>query len=81
MMVRATGPVSAQMQAIFSEDWTFTTGEILPGDKFYPKIAPAGEIAAQAIKVSRGDASSFAAMLYFVTFQAARKSIHIKKQR
>jgi cardiolipin synthase len=78
MMVQATGPVSAQMQAIFSEDWTFTTGEILAGDKFYPRIAPAGEIAAQAIKVSRGDSSSFVAMLYFVTIQSARKSIYIQ---
>lgn len=52
-MVQVTGPVSAQMQSIFSEDWTFTTGEILAGDKFYPRLAPAGEIEAQAIKVSR----------------------------
>jgi cardiolipin synthase len=78
MMVRATGPVSAQMQSIFSEDWTFTTGEILAGDKFYPRIDPAGEIPAQAIKMSHGDSSSLAAMLYFVTIQSARKSIHIQ---
>jgi cardiolipin synthase A/B len=78
MMVRATGPVSAQMQAIFSEDWTFTTGEILAGDKFYPRIVPAGEILAQAIKVSRGDSSSLAATLYFVAIQSASKSIHIQ---
>jgi cardiolipin synthase len=78
MMVRATGPVSAQMQSIFSEDWTFTTGEILAGDKFYPKIAPAGEVTAQAIKISHGDSSSLAAMLYYVTIESARKSIHIQ---
>ncbi len=78
MMVRATGPVSAQMQAIFSEDWTFTTGEILGGDKFYPRIDPAGEVVAQAIKTSRGDSSSLAAMLYFVAISSARKSIHIQ---
>jgi cardiolipin synthase len=78
MMVRATGPVSSQMQAIFSEDWTFTTGEILAGDKFYPRIAPAGSITAQAIKASHGDSSSLAAMLYFVAIQSARKSIHIQ---
>jgi cardiolipin synthase A/B len=78
MMVRNTGPASAQMQAIFSEDWTFSTGEILAGEKFYPRIAPAGEVAAQAIKVSRGDSSSLAAMLYFVAIQSARKSIHIQ---
>jgi cardiolipin synthase len=78
MMVRATGPVSAQMQAIFSEDWTYTTGEILAGDKFYPHIAPAGDIAAQAIKVSRGDSSSLAEMLYLMAIRSARKSIHIQ---
>jgi len=78
MMVRATGPVSAQMQAIFGEDWTYTTGEILAGDKFYPRIAAAGEVQAQAIKVSRGDSSSLAEMLYFVAIQSARKSIHIQ---
>jgi len=78
MMVEATGPVSAQMQSIFSEDWTYTTGEILAGDKLYPAIPPAGDVKAQAIKVSRGDSSSLAAMLYFVAIQSARRSIHIQ---
>jgi cardiolipin synthase len=78
MMVRATGPVSAQMQAIFSENWTYTTGEILAGDKFYPRIAPAGDLQAQAIKVSRGDSSSLAEMLFILAIQSARKSVHIQ---
>lgn len=77
-MVRVTGPVSAQMQSVFSEDWTFTTGEILAGDEFYPSIEPAGEIEAQAIKVSRGDSSSLAAMLHYVAIRSARKSIYIQ---
>jgi cardiolipin synthase len=78
MMVRATGPVSAQMQAIFGENWTYTTGEILAGDKFYPRIAPAGDLQAQAIKVSRGDSSSLAEMLFILAIQSARKSVHIQ---
>ena len=78
MMVRATGSVSAQMQAIFGEDWTFTTGEILTGDRFYPAIPAAGSVSAQAIRASHGDSSSLAAMLYFVAVQSARKSIHIQ---
>jgi cardiolipin synthase len=78
MMVRATGPVSAQMQAIFSENWTYTTGEILAGDKFYPPITPAGELLAQALKVSRGDSSSLAEMLYILAIRSARKSVHIQ---
>ena len=78
MMVRATGPVSAQMQAIFGEDWTYTSGEILAGDAFYPHIEPAGDIEAQGVKMSRGDSSSLAEMFYFVAIESARKSIHIQ---
>jgi cardiolipin synthase A/B len=75
--VRVEGPVAAQMQSVFSEDWTYTTGEILTGDKFYPQIPAAGAMSAQAIKASRGDASSMAKMAYFVAIKSAKKSIHI----
>jgi len=76
--VRVEGPVVAQMQAIFSEDWTFTTGEILAGDTFYPKTEQTGAMQAQAIKSSKGDASSLPQMLYFMAIQSARASIHIQ---
>jgi cardiolipin synthase len=76
--VRVTGPVVAQMQAIFSEDWTFTTGEILAGNTFYPTTEQAGSMQAQAIKASKGDSSSLPKMLYFMAIQAARKTIHIQ---
>ena len=76
--VRVTGPVVAQMQAIFCEDWTFTTGEILAGDTFYPKPESTGTMQAQAIKSSKGDSSSLPKMLYFMVIQAARKSIHVQ---
>jgi cardiolipin synthase len=78
VQVEAAGPVAAQMQAIFAEDWTYTTGEILAGDKFYPPIRPAGDVQAQAIKVSRGDVSSLAKMLYYMAVQSAAASIHIQ---
>ena len=75
--VRAEGPVAAQMQAVFSEDWVFTTGEILAGDDYYPALAPAGSITAQAVKASRGDASSLAKMLYYVAIKSAKKTVFI----
>jgi cardiolipin synthase len=76
--VRVHGPVASEMQAIFSENWTYTTGEILAGTKFYPPVPAAGDLEAQAIKVSRGDASSLAKMLYFVAIRSATRSIHIQ---
>jgi len=76
--VRATGPVISQLQAVFTEDWTFTTGEILAGDPFYPKTTPTGSMETQAMKSSKGDPTSLPKMLYFMAIQAARKSIHIQ---
>jgi len=76
--VRVTGPVVAQLQAIFSEDWTFTTGEILAGERFYPKLEATGPMFAQAMKASKGDASSLPKMLYFMAIQAATKTLYIQ---
>ena len=76
--VRVTGPVVAQMQAIFSEDWTYTTGEILAGNMFYPTTETTGTMQSQAIKSSQGDVSSLPKMLYYMAIQAARKSIRIQ---
>jgi len=78
MMVEVHGPVAAQMQAVFGEDWTYTTGEVLSGDKFYPRIEREGEVEAQAVKVARGDSSSLAEMLYYLAIESATKSIHIQ---
>jgi cardiolipin synthase len=76
--VRVTGPVVAQMQAIFGEDWTFTTGEILAGETFYPQLDAAGSKLAHAIKASKGDPSSVPKMLYYLAIQAARRTLHIE---
>ena len=76
--VRVVGPVAAQMQAVFAEDWTYTTGEILAGEAFYPRIENTGTTQAQAIKASRGDSSSLAKMLYYVAIKSATKSILIQ---
>ncbi len=76
--VRVTGPVVGQMQAIFGEDWTFTTGEILAGESLYPKLKPTGTMSSQAMKASKGDASSLPKMLYFMAIHGSRKTIHIQ---
>jgi cardiolipin synthase A/B len=77
-MVRVEGPVVAQLQSIFTEDWVHTTGEVLHGEKQFPPTPPAGELLAQAIGASRSDSSSMAKLLYYMAIQAARKSIWIE---
>jgi cardiolipin synthase len=36
------GPVVAELQRSFAEDWSFTTREILEGEKWYPHLDPQG---------------------------------------
>ena len=42
-MVEVEGPVVAQLQHIFAQDWVHTTGEVLNGDRQFPQIEPAGD--------------------------------------
>ena len=77
-MVQVEGPVVAQLQSIFMEDWVHTTGEVLHGNKQFPPLPPVGEVLAQAIASSRGDPSSMAKLLYYMGIQAARRTIWIE---
>ena len=54
-MIEIEGPVVVQLQHVFAQDWIFTTGEVLNGDRQFPEVAPAGTLLAQAIAASRAD--------------------------
>ncbi len=43
------GPVTAELQRAFAEDWTFTTGQVLEGDKWYPHLVSQGDCVARGI--------------------------------
>jgi cardiolipin synthase A/B len=43
------GPVVAQLQEVFAEDWLFTTGETLDGERWFPKLDPAGPVRCRGI--------------------------------
>ncbi|MEO8431855.1 MAG: phospholipase D-like domain-containing protein [Acidobacteriota bacterium] len=77
-MVRVEGPVVAQLQHIFFEDWVHTTGEVLHGKAQFPNIERAGDMLAQAISSSRTDQSSMAKLQYYMAIQAARRRIWIE---
>lgn len=46
---RITGPVVAQIQDAFAEDWVFSTGEILDGPAWYPELTDEGGTIARVI--------------------------------
>jgi cardiolipin synthase len=46
---RVEGPVVAHLQSAFAEDWLFTTGEVLEGERFFPPIPSAGTVVARGV--------------------------------
>jgi cardiolipin synthase len=43
------GPVVAQLQEAFVNDWAFTTGEMLEGEAWFPNLADCGNVIARVI--------------------------------
>ncbi len=46
---RVTGPVVAEMQEVFAEDWSFATRERLSGDAWFPALEPSGEMLVRGV--------------------------------
>jgi cardiolipin synthase len=46
---RVEGPVVAQLQEVFANDWQFTTGESLHGEPWFPTLESKGTVLARAI--------------------------------
>ena len=50
---RAEGPVVAQMQAVFLDNWTKATGEVLHGDGYFPALASSRDPAKRRCSAAR----------------------------
>lgn len=49
LQFRIEGPVVAHMQEVFVEDWKFTTGERLHGERWFPKLQAQGPTLAHGV--------------------------------
>ena len=74
---RVEGPVVAQMQAAFMENWIEVTGNVLHGEEYFPQLAPAGGELAQFFISSPGGGGESMQLMYMMSIAAAVKSIHL----
>ena len=74
---RAEGPVVAQMQAVFLDNWIKATGVVLHGPEYFPALKPAGTGAAQMFSSSRSGGSESMQLMYLLAITAAQRSIHL----
>jgi cardiolipin synthase len=74
---RIEGPVVAQMQAAFMDNWTEVTGTVLYGDDYFPAIEPAGAQRAQMFTSSPGGGSDSMQLMYLMSIASAKKTIDL----
>jgi cardiolipin synthase len=77
MHFRVEGPVVAQMQAVFLDNWIRATGKVLHGDAYFPTLKPAGDQAAQMFSSSPSGGSESMHLMYLLAITAAKQSIEL----
>ena len=78
MHFRVEGPVVAQMQAAFLDNWIKTTGNVLHGDSYFPSIPRCGEQDMQMFISSPKGGSASMRLMYLAAITAAEHSIDIE---
>ena len=73
---QVTGPVVAQLQAIFMANWLKTRGSVLHGADYFPPLASTGPFLAQALRSSPGNANLD--LMYLLAIASAQETLRIE---
>ena len=74
---RVEGPVVAQMQAVFLDNWIKAQGEVLHDELYFPHLEPRGEMVAQMFSSSPSGGSESMQLMYMMAITSARSTIHL----
>ena len=74
---RVEGPVVAQMQAAFLDNWIKTSGAVLHGEEYFPALESKGKHLAQVFKSSSSEGSESVRLMYLLSIASARKTLYI----
>ncbi len=74
---RIEGPVVAQVQATFMDNWTKATGRVLHGDDYFPPLESRGSQRAQMFSSSPSAGSDRMHLMYLMAITAAARTIRL----
>ncbi len=77
MHFRIEGPVVAQFQAAFNDNWIKTTGHVLNGPVYFPALEPAGDVDAHLFIASPAGGSDSMHLMYLMAIAAAEHTIDL----
>ena len=75
---RVEGPVVAQLQSTFAENWIEEVGEVPAGEKIFPELKPVGDMKAHVVWTSPAGSPSTLKLLHYMAIHAAKTSITIQ---
>lgn len=74
---KVEGPVVAQMQAVFMDNWIKVSGDVLHGERYFPPLPAVGEGRAQVFSSSPSGGSESMHLMYLLSVAAATKTIDL----
>ena len=74
---RIEGPVVAQMQAVFMDNWLKVTGLVMHGEAYFPPLQAVGNSAAQVFSSSPSGGSESMQLMYQLAITASERSIDL----
>ena len=74
---RVAGPVVAQMQAAFLDNWMKTRAIVLHGEEYFPALNAVGSHRCQMFKSSPMEGSESARLMYLLSLAAAEHSVKV----
>lgn len=74
---KVEGPVVAQMQAVFMDNWIKVAGDVLHGERYFPPLPAVGEGRAQVFSSSPSGGSESMHLMYLLSIAAATKTIDL----
>lgn len=77
IQIRLEGPAVVPLQTGFAQNWQQTTGELVSGDAYYPRLEAVGPLAVQTLLSSPEIGASSVRTMYYLSIVCARQSIFI----
>ena len=74
---RVEGPVVAQIQAAFLDNWIKSSGNVLHGERYFPRLQSRGEQSAQMFTSSPTGGTDSMLLMYLMAITAAQRSIYL----
>ena len=74
---RVEGPVVAQMQTAFTDNWIKATGDVLQGERYFPALSRVGESLAQVFTSSPTGGADSMMLMYLMAISSSTKSIDL----